>query len=181
MPDAPPQLSLDHAFATVQVELADPGPDPWRDSPYRWIRALQTRTRGKAGELVVERWLRAHGFEVHRPRAADGGPGCDRVVNGHRLEIKMSTLWRGGDLRFSQLRDQAYEALVMLGVEPRRLWVWCVPKDVILDHATGQHTGAGATETRWLGFNVAAIPAWLEPYGGSEKVGLRALEQRLHR
>jgi hypothetical protein len=40
------------------------------------------------------------------------------LINGHRVEIKFSTLWQEGIYNFQQIRDQNYEYAVCLGISP---------------------------------------------------------------
>ena len=144
--------------------------DMWAGSPYRWLRALSSRARGSAGEGIVAGWLEGHGFTVMPPSSTDH----DRRVGDVKIEVKLSTLWSSGILRFQQLRDQDYDVVALLGVSPRLLQLWVVPKAVIWQHAVGQHSGAGATETRWLTIDPADPPGWLAPYGGTPQAAHRS-------
>jgi hypothetical protein len=142
--------------------------DPWKGSAYEWIRNLSSRKKGAAGEKIVERWLSANGFTVQPP----GSSEADRRVNGHPVEVKLSTEWESGVFTFQQLRDQEYTHVILLGVRPSSLQLWCVPKAIVLQHATGQHTGGTATETMWLSFPADTPPEWLDGYGGSDAAAL---------
>jgi hypothetical protein len=75
---------------------------------------LPSRWGGKAGELLGAAWLRRLGFKVTPPLSGDH----DRVVNGHKIEFKMSTLWEQGNCVFQQFRDQDYEYAFLLGISP---------------------------------------------------------------
>ena len=136
--------------------------DPWAGSPFEWIMRLASRRRGKAGEVLVEAWLRRLGFDVGRPRSGDH----DRVVAGRKVEIKFSTLWEQGDYVFQQFRDQDYELVVLLGVSPTAVHGWVVPKEVAIEHSVPQHGGARGSDTRWLRFRAATPPSWMGAYGG---------------
>lgn len=115
-----------------------PGLDPWAGSPFEWIKKIpSSRRRGKAGEVLVESWLWHFGLEVAGPSNA----GHDRLVAGHKVEIKFSTLWEQGDYVFQQLRNQDYEYALLLGVSPLTAHVWLVPKSQALSSSVPQHGG----------------------------------------
>lgn len=71
----------------------------------------------------MESWLWHFGLEVAGPSNA----GHDRLVAGHKVEIKFSTLWEQGDYVFQQLRNQDYEYALLLGVSPLTAHAWLVP------------------------------------------------------
>jgi hypothetical protein len=168
--------TLLEAFDAARIELtATPGDDPWENSPFRWIRELQSRRRGKAGELIVTNWLRSEGLEVGRSASS----GSDRTVGLQQVEIKLSTLWDNGQFVFQQIRDQDYRYMVLLGITPESAQVWVVPKTVAMRHSTPQHTGAKGAETRWLAFDAANPPSWLSRYGGNSERALAAVTRYL--
>lgn len=138
--------------------------DPWADSPFAWIRTLPSRSRGAVGEKLVELWAETIGFEVHRSKDSD----ADRVINGHRIEIKMSTLWEGGKYKFQQIRNQDYEHCLCIGIAPKYIAAWLLPKEVLLEKVIGhmgQHTGVEGSDTSWIGFDEGKPYDWMEPYG----------------
>lgn len=124
--------------------------------------SLASRRRGKAGELLAEAWLHRVGHVVTPPRSGDH----DRIVDGHKVEIKFSTLWEQGDYVFQQLRNQDYEFVMLLGVSPASAHGWLVPKQVALEHAIPQHGGSRGTDTRWLRFRAGNAPPWMQEFGG---------------
>lgn len=148
----------------LEVVLDD---SAWAGSPFEWLKKIpSSRTRGKAGEMLVERWCQAMGLTVERSPDSE----CDRVIEGHRIEIKMSTLWATGDYRFSQIREQDYSHCLCLGISPFAAHGWLLPKAVLRRHVIGhmgQHTGGDAAETSWLGFDAASPLPWMRRYGGS--------------
>lgn len=157
-----PQLLT--AAAEVEAQYAPPHDDPWQNSPFRFLRTLPSRSRGAAAEAIVERWATARGLEVRRP----GSTHYDRVINGHRVEIKMSTLWSNGVYRFQQIRNQDYDHVLCLGISPRTVHAWLAPKPVLATHVIGvlgQHTGADGTDTAWFAVTPHDPPDWLAPYG----------------
>jgi hypothetical protein len=136
--------------------------DAWAGSPFAWIRTLPSRQVGKIGEQLVEKWCTAKGLKV----SSSGDLHADRVIEGHRVEIKFSTLWSSGVYKFQQIRNQNYELVVCLGISPFDAHCWVVPKALLMKHVTPQHTGRGGRETFWLSVNPASPPKWLAPWGG---------------
>lgn len=163
------QLSAD-----VQASYRPPGGvDPWEASPFGWIKKEPSRRVGAIGERLVKAWASHEGISV-RP-ALDSGHDC--VLADVRVEVKFSTLWAGGGFTFQQIRDQSYEVAGLLGIEPQSVKLWFVPKDVLWREGTGQHTGAAATDTKWLKFPAGSSPSWLRPYGGTLVEARAALEE----
>lgn len=70
--------------------------DPWAGSPFAWILRRPSRQKGAIGEELVAQWCRAKGADVRRTGDSD----ADRLINGHRVEIKFSTLWVSGVYKF---------------------------------------------------------------------------------
>lgn len=164
--------ALEAAVAATRLRFED-GEDPaWAASPYAWLRRLPSSRRGAAGAAVVEAVLVGLGRQV------GPSPDCeaDRLVDGRRVEVKLSTLWASGEFRFQQLRDQNYESVAMLGVAPFEVRLWWVPKAVAWERAAPQHCGAKGSDTRWLRFAAAAPPAWLGAFGGELADAVRVIE-----
>jgi len=114
---------------------------------------------------LVAGWCAAKGFDVVRSRSSQ----ADRIVDGHRIEIKFSTLWKNGGYKFQQIRDQDYDYAFCLGVSPFDAHAWLIPKTILRQYVIGhmgQHTGAGGSDTAWLGFPPNKPFDWMAPYGG---------------
>lgn len=140
--------------------------DPWINSPFAWIKRRPSRQVGAIGEKLVAGWCATKDLDVVRSPNAQ----ADRIVEGHRVEIKFSTLWANGGYKFQQVRDQAYDYLFCLGLSPFEAHAWVIPKPVLHDHVigvTGQHTGAAGTETAWISFRADNPPAWVQAFGGT--------------
>lgn len=139
--------------------------DPWLGSPFQWILAVPSRTKGAIGEALVAGWSAAKGFDVVRSTNSQ----ADRIIHGHRVEVKFSTLWKNGGYKFQQIRDQDYDYAFCLGVSPFDAHAWLLPKSVlhqfVIGHM-GQHTGASGSDTAWLGFSSGNPYSWMSPYGG---------------
>jgi hypothetical protein len=105
------------------------------------------------------------GFDVVRSPDSE----ADRVVEGHRVEIKFSTLWKSGGFKFQQIRDQDYDFCLCIGISPFDAQAWLLPKTVLQTYVIGhmgQHTGAGGKDTAWLGFDAGDPYDWMSPHGG---------------
>lgn len=152
--------------------MARSGADPWVDSPFRWIRTLAPRTKGKVGERISAGLVEARGVVVTKSTSSD----ADRVFNGVPIEIKTSTLWDTGTYRFQQIRpDQEWDVLWCLGLSPHAVHCWAIPKQVAVAYAPGQHSGQDASETLWLEIDPADPAAWLAPYGSTVARAVAAL------
>lgn len=139
--------------------------DPWVGSPFEWLLKVPSRSKGAIGEALVAGWAATKGFDVTRSINSD----ADRVIHGHRVEIKMSTLWKSGGFKFQQIRDQEYDFCFCIGISPYDAQAWLLPKSLLLDRVIGhmgQHTGSAGQDTAWLGFPSDRPFAWMEPYGG---------------
>lgn len=161
--------------ATLEADYVSDPEDPWVGSPFAWILKQPSRTKGAIAEKLVAGWCATKGFDVVRSRHSD----ADRIVEGHRLEIKFSTMWKNGIYKFQQIREQDYDHCFCLGVSPFDARAWLLPKSVLREHVIGhmgQHTGASGGDTAWLSFACDKPLPWMEPYGGrlSEVAGLIA-------
>jgi hypothetical protein len=138
----------------------------WEGSPFKWIKtSLPSRTVGAVGEALVAGWAAAKGFDVTRT----GDSEADRIINGHRVEIKFSTLWANGSYKFQQIRDQRYDFCFCLGVSPFDAHAWLIPKAILKEFVIGhmgQHSGATGRDTAWLGFKVGEPYSWMSRHGG---------------
>lgn len=138
--------------------------DTWLGSPFEWVKALPSGTKGKLGKLLVQQWCALQGLAIGPSPDSE----ADLMINEHRVEIKFSTLW--GGYKFQQIRDQNYEFLICLGVSPFEAHCWVIRKAVLKQHVIGhmgQHTGSEGTETAWLLVKPENPPEWLSGLGGS--------------
>ncbi len=172
----PEVLALAAIAAALEPDYAIPMDDPWNGSPFKWIKSQRSRTVGAIGESLVAGWSAAKGFDVVRSPSSE----ADRVIQGHRVEIKFSTLWKSGGYKFQQIRNQDYDYCFCLGVSPFDAHAWLIPKDVLLEFVIGhmgQHTGAAGADTAWMGFKVGQEYEWLKPYGGRLSDVRRLIEE----
>lgn len=136
----------------------------WVDSPFQWLMMLPSRSRGKAGEVLVSAWLRDLSYRVERSQGSE----YDRLLEGRKVEIKLSTLWKSGEYVFQQIRPaQDYEYVLALGVSPSSASAWLMPKNVAVAHSTPQHGGFAGKDTLWLRIRANSPPSWMSEFGGS--------------
>lgn len=172
-PDVQILAALATTLAPGYVRADD---DPWIGSPFEWILAVPSRTKGAISEALVAGWAAAKGFDVIRSPNSD----ADRVINGQRIEIKMSSLWKNGGFKFQQIRDQEYDYCLCIGISPFDAQAWLLPKSVLRQYVIGhmgQHTGAAGTDTAWLGFDSDDPFDWMAPYGQRLADVARLLEE----
>jgi len=146
----------------------------WAGSQFEWVLKLPPGSKGKLGKHLVYQWCALKGLSVDRCLDKE----ADMLVNGHRVEIKFSTLWKAGFYKFQQIRDQDYEYSVCLGVSPNEAHCWVVSKRILLRIVIGhmgQHTGSGGQETAWFSVYPHNPPDWLTPYGGNLEDAFKVL------
>jgi hypothetical protein len=138
----------------------------WKDSPFEWVLRLPAGTKGKLGKQLVNQWCALKGLAVDKSPDSD----ADLLINGHRVEVKFSTLWKTGIYRFQQIRDQNYEYSICLGISPFDAHCWVISKVILKNYVIGhmgQHTGSGSQETAWISVDPQYPPEWMVPYGGT--------------
>lgn len=152
--------------------------DPWKDSPFAWLKERPSRQVGAIGERLIEQWLESNGIDVTRSPDSD----ADRIVAGHRAEIKLSTLWTSGRYKFQQLRNQDYEFAILMGISPHDAHCWVIPKADLLrlwkdEHVIrAQHnSGHGGADTAWVDVDPLNPPEWIHPFGGSLEEALQII------
>lgn len=157
--------------AMLQPEYELGEADPWRGSPFEWIQRLPSRRKGAIGESLIAGWAATKGFDVAKPANSD----ADRVIHGHRIEIKYSNLWAdGGIYKFQQIRNQEYDYCVCMGLSPWDVHGWIFSKADLMGPIdpvgrpglVPQHGGASGLDTRWLSFRAQEPPGWVASHGG---------------
>lgn len=156
-----------------------PVSEEWLESPFSWVLKIPSRSKGAYGELFVAELFRASGFDVKRPKS---GSDHDRVINGHRIEIKMSTRWtKNAQYKFQQIRDQEYDYLLCLGISPNEAHCWVIPKAEVhlgREGVSNQHGGKEGKDTMWLNFPASSPPSWLAEFGGTLEAAIDLLSSK---
>jgi hypothetical protein len=138
----------------------------WKESPFNWVLNLPAGSRGKLGKHLVYQWCAIKGLSVDKSPDSQ----ADILLNGHRIEVKFSTLWKSGVYKFQQIRDQNYEYAICLGISPFDAHCWVVSKRILLKYVIGhmgQHTGLGGHDTAWITVLPQNPPEWLKDCGGT--------------
>lgn len=153
---------------------------PWTGSRFEWVITLPSASKGKLGKRLVYQWCAVKGLSI------DSSPDsqADMLVNGHRVEIKFSTLWEANIYKFQQIRDQNYEYAICLGISPFEAHCWVISKKVLKEHVIGhlgQHTGLAGQETAWFAVNPKSPPSWILPYGGTLEQAYKVLKSLSHK
>jgi hypothetical protein len=148
---------------------------PWAQSRFEWVITLPSASKGKLGKRLVYQWCAVKGLSI------DSSPDsqADMLVNGHRVEIKFSTLWEANIYKFQQIRDQNYEYAVCLGISPFEAHCWVVSKKILKQNVIGhlgQHTGLAGQETAWFAVNPKAPPSWISECGGTLEEAYKVLK-----
>ena len=152
--------------ATYIREDFDIPKSDWEDSPFEWVITLPAATKGKLGAQLIGQWCGLKGLTINKSPDSQ----ADILINGHRAEVKFSTLWQTGIYKFQQIRDQNYEYIICLGISPHSVHCWVIDKKTLLEKVIGhmgQHTGKDSKETSWLQINPNSIQDWLTDFGGN--------------
>ena len=152
----------------------------WTGSPFEWVLALPSASKGKLGKRLVYQWCALKGLSIDNSPDSE----ADMIVNGHRVEIKFSTLWKAGIYKFQQIREQNYEYSICLGISPFDAHCWVVSKAILRKYVIGhmgQHTGSKGQETAWLEVKPTAPPSWLTKCGGTLEEAYSVLRSLSHK
>lgn len=123
----------------------------WTVAPFLWVYEAPEAERQEICEQLIAGWCASRELNVARSPDSE----ADKIIEGHRVEIKFSTLWANGSYKFQQIRDQSYDYLICLGISPFSAHAWILTKKVILksiihhpEHS--QHRGRQGSDTYWL-------------------------------
>ena len=143
---------------TLHTDYIEDGKE-WNGSPFAWIKTRPSRQVGKIGEQLVAGFCAAKDLNVSRSPDSD----ADRIIEGKRTEIKLSTLWKNGSYVFQQIRDQEYDVLLCLGISPFDAHVWVMRKsDIPFELLPHQHGGTRGSDTWWLQVDPQKPSTWMK-------------------
>lgn len=137
----------------------------WAHSPFAWVKRILPAQKGRVGERLFGDLARAADLTVIGRDSTEH----DCRVNGHRVEVKLSTSYDTADpalatVKWLQLRPQHdYAIVALLAICPTHVHLWLVSKKTALRHSTGQHGGQDAVETRQVEVDPDNPPRWLGP------------------
>lgn len=116
-------------YQTYAEIVADQAKDPYVDSPFKVLKDLSSKKKGKFFERIYSEYMSNLGCRVEKARNSDH----DRTVNGRKKEIKGSFLWGDGThFRWQQIRpDQDYDDVVFIAIYPDRIEFYEADKDVV--------------------------------------------------
>ena len=165
-PKTTPEFDLLASAANFIKPEFERASSAWGGSPFEWATKIPSASKGKLGKRLVYQWCAIKGLSI----AGSPDSEADMLINGHRVEIKFSTLWEANIYKFQQLRDQNYEYAVCLGISPFDAHCWVISKSIlkkfVIGHL-GQHTGSAGQETAWFEVNPKSPPDWLVTQGGT--------------
>ena len=151
------------------MEKIGPGTD------LNFVRSLSSSSFGAHGRRELLSFLFKHGFKLGEK---ERGVPYHAMINGKEIVIKISTIWKGGkSYVFQQIKEDGWDYLLCLGISPEYDHLWIMSSEGI-DKIPGQHTGAGAKETKWIHISPEEMkPDYLE--GGTLEEGLEAIHDAL--
>lgn len=163
----PDVKELARCASKIHSDYISEEPNPWLNSPFAWLKeGLPSSQIGTIVERLVSEWCVAKGFEVTKSPDKE----ADRIIEGRRVEIKGSTLWKRGIYKFQQIRDQNYDYMFALGISPFDAHAWVIPKELLMrqpDGVISQHRGRSGTDTLWLSFKPGEEYEWMKQHGGT--------------
>ncbi len=135
------------------------GIDPrWDRSPFLWIKTASSRKSGKVGEDIVRMMMTCAGSKV----LPSIDTKHDLRIDGKKCEVKLSTLNESDGFIFNALAEEGYDEICLLGIEPFRIRLWKITKDIGESVWRKQHRGGDATF--WILFQNDNVPANLDKF-----------------
>ncbi|AOO13170.1 hypothetical protein LIS021110_056 [Cyanophage S-RIM14] len=127
----------------------------WEGSKFQSFRNIPSpKSKGSQGEKLVQQFMEHFGHKVTKPENTDH----DRIIDGYKTEIKLSTTWNEtlSNWTWQQIRDQDYDRLIFVGINPNGISLWWATKSDIKKYILGrdgcrQHAGKdGGQELYWI-------------------------------
>lgn len=99
----------------------------WDESPFRHIREASPNPKGRMAEAITQQILSSLG---HSTFLKSGKDDFDILVDGSRVEVKSSTLNQDDGFTFNAMVYEKCDEFCLIGIEPHRIRVWRLHKDV---------------------------------------------------
>ena len=142
---------IDLIDPTLLIEEAED--QRYINSPFRHLKNLHAKQKGKRYEAITEQVLKKMGKSVGKPQNTDH----DRIVDGKKVEIKGSSLNKNSDnFSFLQIRpNQDYEVMYFSMFYPNEFVIMSMDKETILKNIKNgvfkkQHGGNKADSGTFL-------------------------------
>ena len=171
--------SIVHYIQEIEAETPNPS-DVWKGTPLEKLQTRVIRQKGMIFEKGMVAYLTDQGFsDISRKT----GNSADFIVNNKFIEFKTGLISvQTGKFTFNQFRDDEYDILVCLGINPNMdEYLWVIPKEEVIHRwkETGdiryQHGTTSKPNTGIFQVDPTDPPEWLRKYGGDVKDGLRVL------
>ena len=138
----------------------------WDGSLFESFRMITNpRTKGKIGEKLVSDVMEQLGSKIERSKDSN----FDRIIDGHRTEIKVSTAWEctQNKFRWSQIRDQPYDRIIFAGVNPNEVKLsWATKQDLIDNVFNEKHIQHSGLDIWWVSTDLDGLIEnidWMRP------------------
>ena len=151
----------------------------WNGSMFELHKNLSPKAKGAWGERLTCDILESYGATVPRDKKGKNkkpkgaGSDYDVWVNDKKIEVKTSFAWDEEPDKFvwQQIRDQDYEYIVFIGVNPGECKAWWATKEDIVNNIFGrneyrQHGGnSGEQDLYWIQTTMfdGNVPGWFRP------------------
>jgi hypothetical protein len=143
--------------------------DFWQGSLFEsfWLMS-SPKSKGARGERLAADIMESLGHDILRDgsgKPCRRGSDYDITVDGQRTEVKLSLTWGAAENQWTwqQIRDQDYDRIIFIGINPNNVKMWWATKEDLLKHVIGnrafqQHGGKKAAgNTYWIN---RKIPSW---------------------
>ena len=142
-------------ITNIDPKLLQPEAEDERyiNSPFRHLKKLLPKQKGKRYEKITENVLKAVGAKVQKPTSTEH----DRIIDGKKVEIKGSMLNAGTEnFSFLQIRpDQDYDSIYFVMLYPSQLVIMEMDKSEVRNQIEAgifkkQHGGKKAESRTFL-------------------------------
>ena len=160
----------------------------WINSDFSLVKdILNPRIRGEAMIALALKFIRKSEY----PMDPDSKHNSTQTakINKKLIQIKTSSLWRGGFYKFQQIRrTDKFDLLFCFGISPGNVHCWIIERYLIIndigfweDFEGLENQHANEETTRWLKVNPKNVADSLKPWGGELDVALEGFKNALRR